>query len=468
VVGLNLFLFKRLLERIREFRATHDENLNETSDHLFTAAAYLLFLWCHLDLIQIKNISPDFLVTTSVLVCAICLINLLLSHNPTSSAAGLGVALGIGYLIKAIMFVAAPFFILAALFCAPRLSKGFKHVLLASLVFGMISAPNVWLISRQQGHLTYSETGKLAYAWMVNNVRPYFNWQGDEPGSGTPEHPTRRLLSDPEVFEFGDRPGTYPPWFDPTYWHKGLRVEIDFQNELKAIKSNLKIYCSVFFKKAVPILLLVLFAVGILATVRRRSSAILRIWPLLIPALAGLCIYLPVYAMTRHLAPFVLLFFLTTLTATWRPMRTLLPSRVLTLAIVCVFVPFLIIGARETIKANFRKKNDPTEQRRVAVALTQLGLQPGDRIAILGRGCDAIFARLARLKIVAEAYRDPHQTPLWVQLPDAELRAVQTLRNIKAKAIIRDTPPQFQSTLDWKTIPDTQFSILFTGQHGAP
>jgi len=99
VVGLNLFLFKRLLERIRQFRATHGENLNETSDHLFTAAAYLLFLWCHLDLIQIKNISPDFLVTTSVLICAICLINLLLSHNPTSSATGLGAALGIGYLI---------------------------------------------------------------------------------------------------------------------------------------------------------------------------------------------------------------------------------------------------------------------------------------------------------------------------------------------------------------------------------
>src|SRR4051812_5715858 len=246
VVGLNLFLFGRLLGRIREFGATQGENPNGASDNLFTALAYLLFLWCHLDLIHLKNISPDFLVTTSVVACAICLIRLLLSHNPSWSAAGLGTALGFGYLVKAILFVVAPFFILAALFCAPCLSKGLKHAILATLVFGIISAPYVWLLSKQQGHLTYSEAGKLAYAWMVNETRPWFHWQGDEPGTGTPEHPTRRLLKNPEVFEFGDRPGTYPPWFDPSYWHKGLQVKINSENQLKAISANLQLYFSVF------------------------------------------------------------------------------------------------------------------------------------------------------------------------------------------------------------------------------
>src|SRR5207237_3492549 len=72
------------------------------------------------------------------------------------------------------------------------------------------------------------------------------------------------------------------------------------------------------------------------------------------------------------------------------------------------------IGA-QTIKANLFKRSELTEQRRVAIGLAQLGLKPGDRIAILGRACNNPFARLGRFKII-EIGRASCRERVWLSL----------------------------------------------------
>jgi hypothetical protein len=212
------------------------------------------------------------------------------------------------------------------------------------------------MLSRQQGHLTYSEAGKLAYYWMVNSARPWFHWQGAEPGSGTPVHPTRQLSAEPEVYEFGDRPGTYPVWFDPAYWHQGLKVQIKPKNQLKAINYNLQTYYTVFFEEPISIVLLVLFGIGAGALALRT-----KLWPLLIPGAAGLCILLPVYALPRHLAPFLLLLYLTALAIAWPLARRRLPDVAILALVACGFIPTLLTTAGEDSAAgNGRTYDTPS------------------------------------------------------------------------------------------------------------
>lgn len=458
-LALNLWLFKRLLRTISIFRKSHGATAEGTDD-LFTVFGYLLFAWTHLALIDLTNLTPDLLIMSSVIGAAILLFRIIQQQNATGAAAALGAVLAFGYLTKAIMFVAAPIFILAAIFCAPTIGKGIKQGLIAGVVFAILSSPYIFLLSRQQGHLTYSESGRLAYSWMVNETQPWFHWQGREPGSGTPAHPTRQLSKNPDVFEFGDRPGTYPPWFDPSYWNKGLHVQIHPKKQLRAVNKGLIEYYSIFFEQAASIGFLILFAVGLRKPDLRSHAGLLKVWPLLIPALAICGFYSLVLVMGRYVAPFILLGYAAVLINSWQGVSRLLPRQALLAIAGCGILPIVFTICGQTIKANVFKRSEETEQRRVAIALQQFGLKPGDRIAVLGRAANAHFARLGRFKIIAEGFRIEDEMPLWARRPEFEAQAIEALKTTHPKAIVRDTPPEFDSNLNWRPIPNTRFAAL--------
>jgi hypothetical protein len=99
-----------------------------------------------------------------------------------------------------------------------------RGLVISTLIFLCTSAPLIWALSRQKGRFTFSDTGRLNYAWSITRHITLRNWHGEVPGSGTPVHPTRQLLLHPPVFEFdGPILGTYPPWTDPSYWNEGLQ-----------------------------------------------------------------------------------------------------------------------------------------------------------------------------------------------------------------------------------------------------
>jgi 4-amino-4-deoxy-L-arabinose transferase-like glycosyltransferase len=458
---LNLFLFSRLLRTMRRIRFASDA-ADSQSNNLFTLLAYVLFVWCHCSLVDLGTVSPDLILISTIILSTIFLVRLIESDNSLSSAAGLGLALGFGYLTKAVMFMAAPFFIVAALLCAKSLARGWRNAAVAAVIFFTVSVPYIFLLSRQRGHLTYSESGKLAYAWEVNRTREYFHWQGAEPGSGSPVHATRQLLRDPEVFEFGDRPGTYPPWFDPSYWHEGLKVRLDLRRQIHALLRDFRGVYLVCFEQPTSIIFLVVFAVGLSAISFRNHSRFRRTWPLLIPALAGFCVYLAVFVISRHLAPFILPLYLTALWNTWPAAKRLLPERAVIVMAACAVMPILYLLTDPGLGINKFYRNEAIFQKRVALALKEFGLQPGDRIAIMGRGCEAAFARMAQVKIVAEGFRgDGEIAPSWAVIPEKEILAVEALRSVRVKAIVRDTPALFESKLNWKPVPNTPFSVLF-------
>jgi hypothetical protein len=180
-----------------------------------------------------------------------------------------GAVLGIGYLVKAI-FASMSILFLASAVLEPRIRAAWKRLLLAVLTFVVIAAPLVAALSMKYGHPTFGEVGKFNYWWFVNEVKSedqgtlWVHWQGDPPGSGVPVHPTRRVLKDPDVFEFGSPVvATYAPWYDPSYWNEGAAVQVDVRRQAANLARNVRtlartLLADHFFLLTVPAVMILL------------------------------------------------------------------------------------------------------------------------------------------------------------------------------------------------------------------
>ena len=95
-------------------------------------------------------------------------------------------------------------------------------------------------LSLKYGHATFGDVGRMGYAWFFNGVPFYIDWQGGPPGSGIPVHPTRKLESDPGLYEFKEPfQVTYPPWYDPAYWYMGLKIHPNLGAQLNVAAHNI-------------------------------------------------------------------------------------------------------------------------------------------------------------------------------------------------------------------------------------
>ena len=172
--------------------------------------------------------------------------------------------------------------------------------MVAALVFLGAAAPLIVMLSAQKGRLTFGDSGKLNYAWAVSPRTFWRNWQGSEPGSGTPVHPTRQVLQDPPVFEFaGPVPGTYPPWADPSYWNAGLQWHFSMRPQAQVLAAN--------FASEIRLLLRaqpgVVIAIIVLALLSGGAwfAGLRELWPLVALRAAAFAVYLPVHVEDRFL-----------------------------------------------------------------------------------------------------------------------------------------------------------------------
>ncbi|HEY0098831.1 MAG TPA: hypothetical protein VGB76_07745, partial [Pyrinomonadaceae bacterium] len=233
-------LFLRELERFRDSRtkeAAHFDALTSDADAqaidgdaqngshtlpawAWLAFAYALFVWTSLSMNRVARTSPDVLVSALVFNASALLLRIRMRRAGWLTFALFGLTLGVGYLSKTFMFPLAFVFLAVSLFAGGNVRRAVPRVALALFVFLAVSAPFVVALSRAKHRLTIGDTARLNYAWHVNRTTPFIHWQGDAAGAtGTPTHPTRKLFDSPAVYEFAAPvSGTYPPWYDPTYW----------------------------------------------------------------------------------------------------------------------------------------------------------------------------------------------------------------------------------------------------------
>jgi 4-amino-4-deoxy-L-arabinose transferase-like glycosyltransferase len=310
----------------------------------------------------------------------------------------LGAVLGLGYLAKApfLLFGLMCLGIAAALGRRPRAGQ-LVRVCLAAAVFAVVAVPYIWILSNAKGRFTAGDSGRSNIIWKVNGV-PYYNWQGGPSDNGVPIHPTRQLSSNPAIFEFAAPiAGTYPPWYDPTYWNEGSKIAFRPGDFGSALLRQIQLYGYFVHHRQLP-LVFALAALFLLSQKRGRIFAGVRqFWPVLLLGVAPFAMYAVVHAEGRYLAPFFVLLWTVLMAGLSVGINVSMDARAL-LSIVAVAAALMLV---EAVTATF-PGTPPPRHYEVTEKLQSLGLKRGDSVAIVTGDLDYFWARLARARITMQ------------------------------------------------------------------
>jgi hypothetical protein len=473
------FLLSQVISFAEEARNPESESL--LPRWAWQAIGCVLFIWNSLFLITLSITTPDTCVAAMVFLLGGLLIRIRRRPAAWSSYLYFGLALGVAYLAKAVMFPLAFVFLAIAFCCSGSAWRILlPRVLMSCLLFLLVAAPFILAIHHFRNRWTFSDTGRIAYGWLIDNTDPYTHWQGDPAGSGQPAHPTRRVFDSPPVYEFKEPFAvTYPPWYDPSYWYAGAVNHISVSGHVRAFGDGLLQYYAVFINSPIGMSILVSFL--ILAFYRRPAPwewiARVGLWNVLFPAIAAFALYSLIHVEKRYIGPFVVLFWLALFSSVRFAKND--QSRKLVSA---VFVGLLVstmtviiakslaptfITLREIIK---REETVSTAHWQIADGLQRLGFQPGDPIGSIGYGFGGIeySARLAKLRIVAEITTGTDIKPkedvdkFWHSNPETQGKAIAAFANAGAKAIVANRLPQgLAEAPGWQRVGATDAYVYF-------
>ena len=239
-------------------------------------AAASIFLSAQLTLDQVSRVGPDQLL--AAFFFATCTLLLRFQAQPNSTTAALlGLTLGLGFLTKAaflplgciVLLTAASFLVIT-----PQRSGRIRfsdqppippqataaRLIPAAAVFAAIVLTYGAALSHVVGHRTFGEAGSLNYAWHVNRLAKWVHWQGgadlagkawpkptlarfahwqtDPPDFGTPLHPDLQPGT-PNLYIFhAPVRATYTPYFDPDYFYAGYHHLFRPRYQLIALGKN--------------------------------------------------------------------------------------------------------------------------------------------------------------------------------------------------------------------------------------
>ncbi|MGH9603257.1 MAG: hypothetical protein ACRD24_12805 [Terriglobales bacterium] len=399
LLALGCFLF--FWRAVAAWRRSANADPTGFSPSAWLLLGYALFLWTTLHLARLTRSPADLLMAAFVYAACGLLARMRSGDRQPRTMALFGLALALGYLAKAPMFQLSPVFLIVALLIA-----GARRLAPAVVCFLAFSLPWIALISNQKGRLTLGDTAHLNYAWHVNQA-PMFYWQGEPAGLGAPLHPPRQLYTHPTVYEFAQPAmGSYPIWYDPSYWNEGLWPRFDLRQQWNPITRTLRRYQLVLRGRLD--LVLVALALLFLSAHRSRSEGLSDKprgypWFLFAPALAGFAMYSLVYVERRHIAVFVVVLWAAVFASLRFPTSSRtgrVASLLAGLTLVCT-LNLLLIDAPNDWRA-IRDRPDRVHGY-VAQELVRRGARPGEGILVIGSALwNAPSAHLARVQIAAE------------------------------------------------------------------
>jgi hypothetical protein len=346
-------------------------------------------------------------------------------------------------------------FIFIGLFWVPR-AKRLPYLLLVTLFFLGVSAPWVAALSLRKGKFTFGDSGMLNYSALVSPGGGVINWQGEPPASGVPLHATRKLLHDPPLYEFATPiGGTYPPSFDPAYWNAGRTWTFNLKAQLRAIKVHILTYAGLFLRSQPGLLAAALTLIFIGGVATRR--AVLTYWPLFMTGFAAMGLYMLVHVETRFVAAYICILWVALLFGVRLPKSggQLKMAEYLIGAVALTLVLTVADGTARAIQAGgpYSARNHIE----VSDGLRQIGVQPGDKVAVLGDGNWSYWARLGRFRIVANVMGQ--DTPVfWAASAQQKARVYQIFAENGARVVVTSNLPAL-APLDasWQPIGTTGY-----------
>jgi hypothetical protein len=438
------------------------------SKTVWMVLGYTLFFWSAFFLIRLRETNPDMLVAAFVYLSAGFLLRIRRGEATRGVFVLLGLALGLGYLTKQVMFPLAFVFLGVGLFLTGRPRKAAPGILVAFVAFILVSAPLVSTLSIEKSRLTFGDSGRFAYAGHVNNV-PRRHWQGENPDNGTPVHPTRKIFDNPATFEFATPiGGTYPFGYDMTYWYEGLKTHLDLSLQIKVFRKNFNEVVSKMMGLNGSIvfgLMAILFANSIGWSVFKNLS---KYAFLIVPPLCAIGLYCLVLVEGRYIGPFVAMVVMSVFfgASLWQQRGYCILVRAVTAVILAMFTINLLPGLYSSVSDLVDRRN-PNLYWQVAEGLSELGLRPGDKVASISYSSlnNTRWARLARVRIIAEVYHNPYydaeKNDFWKADSSAQQKILHAFKTVGARMAISDEEPRGASSSEWQRIGTTNYYVYF-------
>jgi 4-amino-4-deoxy-L-arabinose transferase-like glycosyltransferase len=419
---------------------------------------------------MIWSVTPDMLVAAIVYLAGGIILRVQSGAGTRQTFALLGIVLGLGYLAKAAMFPMAFVFLGVSLFSVSTWRRALSLGLTGILFFLLIGGPFIAALSNAKGRFTFGDAGKLMYAWHVNGI-PYPHWQGEVPGGGIPEHPTRKILDHPPIYEFGEPiGGTYPVSYDPTYWYEGVIPHFELKGQFRVLWLSAQYYFDIFFRQLGGLFIgfIILFAFG-----RRRKlrvADIIPLWGPVLVALAALGMFALVHVQSRYIGAFVVLLLAGLLANVHLPdtqtserlINVVSPAMISIIAI--NILAFNLVGFRKltgiTDPSQLPKQQArlPSWPGEVAEALQQFDIEPGDKVAVIGYAFDSFWARLAHVQIVAEML-GWQADDFWLGDPANQSEVIQAFESTGAAAVVAERVPSYATLKGWHRVGDSNYYV---------
>jgi hypothetical protein len=464
--------------------------------------------------LSLGKVRPDALLQALLLFALAAL----LAHLATGRlryAALMGLALGCAYLTKSFAFVVALLCIaVLAIFRWLWLRHAPARIVSAALAalvcFAALAGPYIAALSHARGRFDFGDSGALNYAWYVAgtekmHLQPY---QTAQFGAAQVrlKHPERELLHSPQILSYAQLPyGTYPDWFDTTYWNDQIKPHFSLRREISRSARNCVLVVRYLFNHPEALILLaLLLALGARFTLPWKPGPGSRLTPnaFWLPPLALGVLIWGIYATVNTEERYVTVAYLAiilTLFATLRPPqaaaddarcslfpvgvpgeRSLLAGVTVPCSIASALILLLaLLATGESLRTVLEDRREilalgysdgwysPT-MTQVADGLRSLGVRPGDTIACTGwSACldDPYYARLDGVRITTEIYAGV--TPAYdflAGLPNRD-QAIAVVRGQGARVLVAnfgharvsDQDPAFRA---WRQLGDTTFYAL--------
>ncbi len=451
------FLLKMLI-RVQRKEGPSTDGREPIPEWALWALGDSLCAWSMLLFIQLRGVHPDLCVAALVYLAAGLLLRIRAGQGGWIAYACLGTVLGAAYLAKGVMLPLAFVFLGCSLFAVKSLRKGVPLATIAIVFFMLAGGPFVLALSRSKARFTYGDVGKIAYAEFVDGATRYIHWQGGPGDAGTPIHPTRMVFDHPTIFEFAAPiEGSYPPWYDPSYWYDGIVARFELGNQLRAVRYTIEEYVGIVAYMGG----LFVGFLGIALLSRQYGPAwkeAVREWMLWVPAFAALGIYGLVYVESRHVAGFFVLVWLALFAGLRLPRTEVaqLQIKCLTIATVLMLsVGIAWLAGRSVYRA---VHPEPFVNLLVAEGLHKEGIEPGDKVASIGDSLSGYWAHLAGARIIAEIPLTEIADFAEADA-DRQIKVMSVLSRIGAKAVVIDRTPPANAPAGWRQIDGTHYFI---------
>jgi hypothetical protein len=197
--------------------------------------------------------------------------------------------------------------------------------------------------------------------------------------------------------------------------------------------------------------------------VPRGFQDILRCWPLFVPGVVALSMYVCVLVEPRYVAPFVVLVLLGLLPGILLQKSKDATRRsaiaTLVLAASVTFLTLMALVHRAASTPIFWTQGGYGQ---TAESLNREGLRPGVDVAIIGDGDEQMtWARLARLRIVAQIPPEDADDFWRISDPREKAEVYDAFTKAGAMAVVTDEMPPPSGFADWQRVGDTKYYVHF-------